>query len=457
MPPRPKPGRKPATDTPPTKRKAQNRAAQRAFRERRAARVGELEEELEETKEEQQKREEEMRKRISTLEADIQRFNSELQSWKMRCDTLDRVAEYERREKLAALGELSYIRRGALSTGTDAVPLPPRKTRRQEPRSPLTPQHYTAPPAAELEEHLGCDNCSTTGTCACVEKAISASTAICGKCTAQSHCECLEETIKAASEMPISMDLKRAHSPSIEEYSDKRHRLTESSTPLEVDFTAQFSTKSKQQTQPLQDQVTQVSTRPPTESCGFCDDGTYCMCAEAAAAALNNESEPQIPLPHLNEITPPPSDTDADWSTRQPRTVHPTVSNSCINGPGTCNQCQSDPKSGLFCRSLAAMRSSAPTSSPADGCCGGNPTGGQCCKSVPAAEPTRPPPSLSCADTYKTLSTHKNFDEASDELNSWLGKLHPTHPQHAERAPVEVEAASVMGVLKLFDRRFGRG
>ncbi|EPQ66639.1 hypothetical protein BGT96224_4650 [Blumeria graminis f. sp. tritici 96224] len=33
IPPRPKPGRKPATDTPPTKRKAQNRAAQRAFRD----------------------------------------------------------------------------------------------------------------------------------------------------------------------------------------------------------------------------------------------------------------------------------------------------------------------------------------------------------------------------------------------------------------------------------------
>src|ERR1700744_1538812 len=46
IPPRPKPGRKPATDTPPTKRKAQNRAAQRAFRERRAARVQELEEQM---------------------------------------------------------------------------------------------------------------------------------------------------------------------------------------------------------------------------------------------------------------------------------------------------------------------------------------------------------------------------------------------------------------------------
>lgn len=46
LPPRPKPGRKPITDDPPTKRKAQNRAAQRAFRERRANRVAELEDHI---------------------------------------------------------------------------------------------------------------------------------------------------------------------------------------------------------------------------------------------------------------------------------------------------------------------------------------------------------------------------------------------------------------------------
>ncbi|RCK56605.1 hypothetical protein Cantr_05607 [Candida viswanathii] len=46
LPPRPKPGRKPSVDTPASKRKAQNRAAQRAFRERRATRVQELEQRL---------------------------------------------------------------------------------------------------------------------------------------------------------------------------------------------------------------------------------------------------------------------------------------------------------------------------------------------------------------------------------------------------------------------------
>ena len=50
--PRPRPGRKLATDAPDTKRKQQNREAQRAFRERRAQRVNELEQELQRVKSE---------------------------------------------------------------------------------------------------------------------------------------------------------------------------------------------------------------------------------------------------------------------------------------------------------------------------------------------------------------------------------------------------------------------
>lgn len=46
IPPRPKPGRKPATDQPGTKRKAQNRESQRAFRARKQAKTEELEQEV---------------------------------------------------------------------------------------------------------------------------------------------------------------------------------------------------------------------------------------------------------------------------------------------------------------------------------------------------------------------------------------------------------------------------
>src|SRR5271154_4445069 len=68
IPPRPKPGRKPATDTPPTKRKAQNRAAQRAFRERRAARVGELEEQMKLVEDEHELEVDHLRETVARLE-----------------------------------------------------------------------------------------------------------------------------------------------------------------------------------------------------------------------------------------------------------------------------------------------------------------------------------------------------------------------------------------------------
>jgi type I site-specific restriction endonuclease len=93
IPPRPKPGRKPATDTPPTKRKAQNRAAQRAFRERRAARVGELEEQLDQQREVQEKHEADLKDKIHELELDVQSYRS-------RCMLLENMLERERQDRI---------------------------------------------------------------------------------------------------------------------------------------------------------------------------------------------------------------------------------------------------------------------------------------------------------------------------------------------------------------------
>jgi len=69
--------------------------------------------------------------------------------------------------------------------------------------------------------------------------------------------------------------------------------------------------------------------------------------------------------------------------------------------------------------------------------------------------------SLPCADAYKTIASHAHFDEATDEIASWLPLLKAAPRSEAEvaaapsRHPLEVEAASIMTVLKGFDVRFG--
>ncbi|GJC93008.1 BZIP transcription factor [Colletotrichum higginsianum] len=138
---------------------------------------------------------------------------------------------------------------------------------------------------------------------------------------------------------------------------------------------------------------------------------------------------------------------------------------AALRDPGLC---LADPKSGLFCRALSANfeRSGDSASGGGGGCCGGAGPGGGCCKSESA--PPRLPTkgrlglSLSCAEAYQTLSSHRNFEKAADDIGSWLPKLRAapkpgqTLPSPS-RLPIEVEAASIMSVLKDFDIRFGRG
>lgn len=78
LPPRPKPGRKPITEDPPTKRKAQNRAAQRAFRERRANRVAELEDHIMHLQREASIREGTLQNEINQLKIDNSKLKAQL-------------------------------------------------------------------------------------------------------------------------------------------------------------------------------------------------------------------------------------------------------------------------------------------------------------------------------------------------------------------------------------------
>ncbi|KAL9606953.1 MAG: hypothetical protein Q9167_008082 [Letrouitia subvulpina] len=420
VPPRPKPGRKPAADTPPTKRKAQNRAAQRAFRERRAARVGELEEQMKKMEEEDQKEQEELRTYIRQLETDIEICNNTLLSWREKNQQLENSLAEEKRLRENAEAEASIFRHGRTS-GTDAVPLPPRRTSAQRPASPIRSQKELAGSSEYDSPPVGCGNCNEN-----------------------SRCECLEQALNMGSFTANTSDphVKRPHSPP--SITDNKRTCPDPSDDTEIDFTPQFSSKGQSNLSTAPSAASIPTTANP-DPCGFCQDGTPCICAEMALEATRNIScsrEQSFNSKSLLDNNAP--------------------ANPCVNGPGTCAKCLSDPNSTLFCKSLAATRegyrvakpstlststahsskSSSTAAMPSYG--GNNSNSNQAITGI----------TLSCADAYETLSRHPAFEQASQELSTWMPKL-ATVPGGTQRTAFEVEAASVMGVLKFFDRRFG--
>ncbi|KAH8702241.1 hypothetical protein BGW36DRAFT_356371 [Talaromyces proteolyticus] len=426
IPPRPKPGRKPATDTPPTKRKAQNRAAQRAFRERRAARVGELEEHVKKIEDDFDIRELDLRNKTVSLSKELEQSQNEVSWWKKRCYSLEQELALERKE-------IEALRKQNTAAIPDTVPINIRRTNKSKSSDQVVEDSATSHPHAvtEQQDHLaGCGGCSTT------------------------HCQCLEDAIQISHLVDKSTpkdDGNGTQEPAVKYDPDQ----------MEIDFTERFAATRA----PASADHSATST-PPVERCGFCGDGTACICAEMADAASRQEAPEQnrlAPIQNYSAFTPPPSDGDVREMTLPPITQ---ATNPCANGPGTCTQCQSDPHSTLFCKTLAASRAASGLS----GCCGGKGTDGGCCQSRPqprvsvAVDAT--PLTLTCADAFTTLSRHPNFSQASDELSSWLPKLHtlpkPREPSLgnglgasiSSRPAMEVEAASVMGVLRYFDRRF---
>ncbi|KAG5761461.1 hypothetical protein H9Q72_010432 [Fusarium xylarioides] len=497
IPPRPKPGRKPATDTPPTKRKAQNRAAQRAFRERRAARVGELEEQLDQQREAQEKHESELKDKIHELELDVQSFRS-------RCMLLENMLERERQDRIRVETEAETLKRRldegvfnsnfqsrsmssqhpfeGLHSPTSQGPrhsLPDARPDRQSGHSFSISQIISPPETLDMsasndtETAITCGNCSPNGPCACAEEVLNSAANGCGKCTLTSNCQCLDEVAEA---LDRSQELKRPASPSANVSTEKRHR---SNADAETDFTAMFSRKT-QEAFSTPSQLPSMDSMPFRDGCGFCKDGTYCVCADTALATPAMTPNDTLPPISQQVQTPPPEDSDppilamemtADGAVklppRRPQTQSTERRGCGPNGPGTCAQCQADPKSGLFCRLMAANLNRKDGSS--GGCCGGKGAGGGCCKTQKPPQPEKinlpslPSLGLSCAEAYQTLSSHRNFSKAADDIGSWLPKLKAT-PRPGTRPappgammPIEVEAASIMSVLKDFDIRFGRG
>ncbi|KAJ5689363.1 hypothetical protein N7462_003755 [Penicillium macrosclerotiorum] len=440
IPPRPKPGRKPATDTPPTKRKAQNRAAQRAFRERRAARVQELEEQIKEIEDGHDIRVATLNEQITNLSREVEQCREEMGWWRDRCHSLEKEVSIERSAKEALVKEFRSSLSGSncnkSSITSDSVPLPPRtrpSTRRSRMEDVVPTSVDRNKEDGQANVPLGCTNCSSA------------------------HCQCIEDAFS----MPIDTheSSRSRHPPHgvgspIRETSDPQ--IKPDPEEMEIDFTSRFAGVPAQSSS--NNHNNNVSS-PPVDPCGFCQDGTPCICAEMAAQEQQRSSRNTFetnrlaPIQSISQFTPPPSDGDVRSEVTLPSISQAT--NPCANGPGTCAQCLADPRSTLFCKTLAASRSASGTPS-GGGCCGGKGAdGGAASPYAQCAHPEL------CRCIHNSLSSPK-FSRASDEISSWLPKLHTLpNPRdlalaesHGSRAAMEVEAASVMGVLRYFDRRF---
>ncbi|KAL1974765.1 hypothetical protein VTN31DRAFT_4969 [Thermomyces dupontii] len=411
IPPRPKPGRKPATDTPPTKRKAQNRAAQRAFRERRAARVNELEEQIKQMEEDFDRKELEYKNQIAELNRELNQCKDEITWWKNRCHALEQDLFQQKASSQTA-------QRDESGAGTHDAMLSGSRTSGNS--------SSNSAPTNDSGSRQTSSCCGPTTKCPCQEDAIQISNLVNNN----------ESTPRRRSNEKPVLEASERQKP--------EPTIKEEPEPMEIDFTTRFSSS-----RPSSVLEIRAPSTPPADRCGFCREGTACICAEMndqSPGADLSESVPLAPARNLSLFTPPPSDGDDRDVTLPPIKE---ASNPCANGPGTCAQCLEDPKRMLFCKTLAA---SGLKEGPSNGCCGGN---NGCRRSNSGSVK---PLTVTCSDAYTALSRHPKFSQASDDLTSWLPKLHalpkPVKDNIRGRPAIEVEAASVMNVLRYFDRRF---
>lgn len=545
LPPRPKPGRKPSVDTPASKRKAQNRAAQRAFRERRATRVQELEQKLLEVEKEKEVKEMGLVNTINKLKFENQFLMKSLDQLRQDFNSfrgsmsnapsprpsvsssnppaapvsqaslaLSNSNPYKSELNQSAQHLLNFAKLLPInhSTGSPALlqysvqqilPAPSadsppavlmfRPVLSQARPSQITPLSQASSPNKRKPstDDFDCGVCLKE-QCLCADVGLKTSLN-----------KSLEDTISSFTPMPaVSLRSKRK------------------SIVNEIDFTSEYSFRkmpdlkrlrkdSMERTvkkEPESNNATDFNESSPVENCGFCSDDTPCVCREAAkeAARLNASLEPKedeeqteagptllppiqvsyssirkssLPVMHpgpsleIREFTNltgsvPSVVSKAEEAEAATPVEQEEEKSGCTGNPGTCNQCQMDPMSTLFCSTVAskaALESQTeerrdlekvreePEAETAASFQDNARTSRE--QSAVPTNPSTPLPStpggstngifIPCADAYKTLSRHKRFN--SVDFSSLVGRL--------TTRGMLVEVQSVANMLRELDRK----
>ncbi|KAJ9659536.1 hypothetical protein H2201_007285 [Coniosporium apollinis] len=366
IPPRPKPGRKPATDDPPSKRKAQNREAQRAFRERRAKRVEDMEKEIRDLKEAHKLELEAAEARYQALsrEFNLQRRESVLQTQSLSFENQDlrnEVAALQHRKKLS-LGEPPLKKRqlyveteghgfNSLPTAANPGRLPPLLMRHQS--GPLTPPMLQ--PMSEGNGHASPYTNLSPSRRLPTPKPSSRSS--------QSS-ELLSSTSALDNDVPMAdvyPDLGRCYEAQ------------------ETDFTNFGKGPSRPDVPVPSTEAVPSPAVTDHEKCGFCTDESNCVCIPLNQEHQGRDQDKDatgdddaIGEPDTSEESVSPSHPEPSTSTSDPTlplteptsnksaSTAATPTDTCTTAtavlPGTCDACLRDPTLKRACETLASRQ-----------------------------------------------------------------------------------------------------
>ncbi|RDI84482.1 hypothetical protein Vi05172_g5787 [Venturia inaequalis] len=330
VPARPKPGRKAATDEPDNKRKAQNRAAQRAFRERKTNVQKDLELQNNALKATNdgllaeltslRAQAEHDRNRIAELDHELvgaKARECEYQTkWENTLNQLTTIhqqkQEADNRANSLARQHQDDIQRMTMELNTYKTRLnqanlatkSKNHSRPQEPLHAVNPIPQLLPQKRQFDS--GCCDPQQDGTCRCVDELLQdpdAEISRDGKPSLNRNMSTASMSITNLLSPPDS-SRNNSHSEAPDLTSDQGSSPEE----MEIDFTNHWA-----KMQP----DTHIQT---SDGCGLCGDGFGCVCRDNEVASLQP----------IKPIAPPAK-----------------------MKPGTCEQCQRNPEQKAYCEGLA--------------------------------------------------------------------------------------------------------
>ena len=293
LPPRNKPGRKAALEKPPTKRQEQNRAAQKAFRERKAARVGELERENSELRgyiDMLRTQLDQSVKHVRYLTSIVaqQQSNRKVVKQKRNNNSSDVTLEAKTEHPPSPnslSNEPSREENKETKTSNTSAKTKPVKTTVVTPTLteaiPLRRKRKPREPDNSASNEQNCSFCLKSSGCLCRDLGLGTPP---DSGSGDSTAECMVSTSKK--QKIKELDFTSSSIPG---------------KPISVSFSGEI-----------------------TDDCGFCSSGGPCVCREEHDVVNRQYNPPKIDVDNMR---------------------------TCI--PGGCSQCLTDPTGKKFCRSMA--------------------------------------------------------------------------------------------------------